>query len=71
MCIRLHVKCRLLLGLISMKLEFSRQIFLEIHGYEILLKSVQWEPSCTTRTDGQTDRHDEANSHFRQFCERA
>jgi len=21
--------------------------------------------------DGQTDRHDEANSHFSQFCERA
>jgi len=23
------------------------------------------------RTDGQTDRHDEANSRFLQFCERA
>ena len=23
------------------------------------------------RTDGQTERHDEANSHFAQFCERA
>jgi len=23
------------------------------------------------RTDGQTDKHDEANSRFSQFCERA
>jgi len=23
--------------------------------YQILLKSVQWEPSCSMRTDGQTD----------------
>jgi len=23
------------------------------------------------RTDGRTDRHDEANSRFSQFCERA
>ena len=36
-------------------------------------KSVQWEPSCRTRTEGQTDRHDEAkspSSHF-FFPERA
>jgi hypothetical protein len=25
---------------------------------------VQWETSCSVRTDGQTDRHDEANSRF-------
>ena len=39
------------------------------------MKSVQWEPSCSTRKEGQrdgrTDRHDEANSRFSQFCERA
>ena len=23
------------------------------------------------QADGRTDRHDEANSHFSQFCERA
>jgi len=33
--------------------------------------SIDWEPSCSMRTDGQTDRHDEANSRFLQFCERA
>jgi len=27
-------------------------------------KSVQWEPSCSTRTDRQTDRHDEGKSSF-------
>jgi hypothetical protein len=27
--------------------------------------------SCSTRTDGWTDRNDEANSRFSQFCERA
>jgi len=31
------------------------------------IKSVQWEPNCSTLTEGQTDRHDEANSHFSQF----
>ena len=28
--------------------------------YEILWKSVQWEPSCSMQIDGQTDRHNEA-----------
>jgi len=30
-------------------------------------KSVQWEPSSSKRPDGQTDRHDTANSHHLQF----
>ena len=30
-----------------------------------------WEPNSPMRTDGQTDRNDEANSRFSQFCERA
>jgi len=33
-----------------------------------LIKSVLWKPSCSTRTDGRTDRHDEANSRFRSFA---
>ena len=33
-----------------------------------LMKSVQWEQSCSMRTDEQTDRNDEANSRFSQFC---
>jgi len=36
-------------------------------------KSVQWEPSCSIRTDGRTergkDRHDEANLLFLQMYE--
>jgi len=52
---------------ILLTLEFSGQIF-EKYSYEMLRKSVQWEPSCSMRTDGRTDgridRHDEANSRF-------
>ena len=35
------------------------------------LKSVQWEPSCSTQTNGRTDRYDEANGRFSQLCARA
>ena len=35
------------------------------------MKTRQWEPSCSIRTDGRTDTHDKANSRFAQFCERA
>jgi len=31
--------------------------FRKILKYQILLKSIQWEPSCSMRTDGRTDRH--------------
>jgi hypothetical protein len=34
-------------------------------------KSVQWEPSCSTRTYSRTDRHYEANSRVSEFCEGA
>ena len=44
---------------ILMKLEFSRLIF----G-----KSVQWEPSCSTWTDGRTDGNDEADSRSSHFA---
>ena len=40
---------------ISMKLELSRQIFEKILKYQIPLKSVQWEPTCSIRTDGRID----------------
>ena len=43
--------------------KYFRQIF----KYQISWKSVQWEPSCSMRTDGRTDRqtYDEANSRMR------
>jgi len=51
-----------------MKLEYCRQIFEKKNKRKISRKSVQWESSLSTRTDGRTDgrtdRHDEANSRF-------
>jgi hypothetical protein len=41
--------CRIL-----MKFEFFRHIFEEAQ-YQVLFKFVQWEPSCSVRTDVQTD----------------
>jgi len=38
-----------------MNLEFSRQILEKILQYHISRKSLQWEPSCTMRTDGRVD----------------
>jgi hypothetical protein len=55
---------------ILIKLEFF-DIFSKILKYQISWKSIQWEPSCSMRTDGRTERHDEANSSFSQFCESA
>jgi len=45
--------------------------FRDIPKYQISRKSVQWEPSCSMRTDKRTYRHDGANSRFSQFCESA
>jgi len=50
-----------------MKLEFSWQIFDKILKYQISRKYVHWEPRRSLRTD----RHNEANSRFSKFCERA
>jgi len=41
-------------------------IFSKNHQISNFMKTVQWEPSCSMRTDG----HDEANSRFSQYCER-
>jgi hypothetical protein len=38
--------------------------FRKILKYQISWKSVQSDPSCCMRTDGRTDRHNEANSCF-------
>ena len=45
---------------IFMKLEFFRQFFLN----KIPWKSAQWELKFSMRTEGQTDRYDEAYSRF-------
>jgi len=46
--------------------------FRKIPKYQISRKSVQWEASCSMRTDRQTDRqkerHDEAKCRFLQLC---
>jgi len=45
--------------------------FQKILKYQISWKSLQWEPSFSTRTDGWTDRRNEANSRFSKFCQTA
>ena len=61
----LHVKYPLYLSFL-MKLEFSQQIFRKTPKHKIPRKSVQ-----LLHADRRTDRHDEANIRFSQFCERA
>jgi hypothetical protein len=43
--------------------------FREVLKYQILWKSVQWEPNCSTWTEGRMDRYDEANSRSSKSCE--
>jgi hypothetical protein len=49
--------CRIL-----MKLEFPRKVFEKLN-YQVSSNSVQWEASCSMRTDGH-----EVNSRISQFC---
>jgi len=67
MCIGLQVKYPLFLFDFIETLFFWTD-FWKIRKYQISWKTVQWEPSCSMRTDGLTDRHDEANSGFSKFC---
>jgi hypothetical protein len=58
--------CRIL-----MKIEFSRKIFekySDIKFHENLSGGNRVVP--TRETGGQTDKHDDANSRFSQFCEK-
>ena len=70
MYIGLHVKYLLVLSDFNGTWIFSAD-FRRILKNKISRKSVHWEPSCSTRTDGRTDRHDKAISRFSQFCTRA
>ena len=57
---------------IVIKLEFNSTDFKKKKcKRQISSKFVHWESSCSTRAGGWTDGHDEANSSFSQFCERA
>jgi hypothetical protein len=60
-CTRTRCLCNVHVILAS----FSKKIL----KYQILRKSVGWQPSCSMWAGGRTDRHDEANSRFSQFSE--
>ena len=55
MRIVLHVKCPLFLSVWNEILIFSTNVR-KILKYRISLQSVQWEQSCSMRTDGLSDR---------------
>jgi len=63
MCSVIQVKYPLLLSEFNKTIIFSA-VFRKILNHQISLKSVQREPSCSMRTDGRTDGHDDANSRF-------
>jgi len=71
--IPVHVKFSLRLSHFNETWIFSGKFHI-ILKYHILWKSIQWEPSCSIRTGGQTKRHTgrhhEINGRFSQFCEK-
>ena len=54
---------------ILMKIEFSRRIFEKFSNMEFNENLSSRSRVFSMRTDRQTDRHEERNSHFSQFCE--
>jgi hypothetical protein len=64
MCIGLQVKYRFSYPILT-KIEFSGQVFEKYKNVKFHVN-----PSSGSRVPcGQTDRHEEANSRFSQFCE--
>jgi hypothetical protein len=73
MYIGLHVKYLLFLPDFNKTRIFSTD-FRKILKYKISLKSAQWEPSCSMRTNGRTDRQTDMAklyNRFSKFCEGA
>jgi len=68
-CTGSRVNCQLFFQIV-IKLRIPLQGFREVLKYQVSWKSVLWEPSCSMRMDGQTDRNDSANSRFSQLCVR-
>jgi len=72
---RCYHKCT---QLFTSNIRYSGQFLFELEFCQQILEKVQISNLMTIRSvsaeffhsDGQTDRHDEANSHFWQFCER-
>jgi hypothetical protein len=57
---------------ILLKLEFFQQIFEKYSNIKFHENSSSWNRVVLFgRKDRRTDIHDEANSHFQQFCEHA
>jgi len=71
--IGLHVKYRLFLSEFNETWIFSAYFSKLIQTSNFMkIRSVGAEFfHAERRTDGQTDEHDEASSHFSQFCQRA
>jgi len=69
MYIGLHVNYPLFLSVFDETWIFLLD-FRKMRKYQISSKLFQCKPSCSMRTDRQTGRHDEASSHFSQFCGR-
>jgi hypothetical protein len=63
----LQVKCPLFLSDFHQTGIFSTG-FRQTTKHQISRKSVQWEPSCSMRTDRQTNGRDDAKSFFQNFA---